>query len=292
MLKNAAERLKEGCRCQDVLARWGGDEFLILMPNTGGTEAVTITKKISALFRETAIKDIPLSISLGLATGECPSGKITDLIKEAEDSMYKQKLTESKSTKSAVLGALLKTLAAKSYETETHTRNMSAMAIKIGEQAGLPESELKRLELLITLHDIGKINVPEEILVKDKPLTNEEWEVIKKHPETGYRIAMATEEFSHVAEDILCHHERWDGTGYPRGLTGESIPLLARITAVADACEVMMNGRPYKKAMTLKEIKNELRVSSGSHFEPWLVSITLQLLENEQSNFPEQHGSL
>ncbi len=289
MLKIAADIMKEGCREDDVIARWGGDEFLVLMPRCDGLRAGSITKKITELFRKTVIRDIPLSISIGLVTVEYPSEDIADLIKEAENSMYKQKLTESKSTKSAVLGALLKTLAAKSYETETHTRNMTSMAIKIGEKFGLPESELKRLELLITLHDIGKMNVPEEILVKDKPLTEEEWAVIKKHPETGYRIAMATEEFAHVAEDILSHHERWDGSGYPRGLKGEGIPLLARITAVADACEVMMNGRPYKKAMTLQEIKHELSVSSGYHFDPELVKITLQLLEREQDAFIEKN---
>lgn len=153
---------------------------------------------------------------------------LTATLKEAEDKMYEQKLTESRSTKSAVLGTLLKTLAAKSYETEAHTRNMQETALSIGKRLGLPDSELNRLVLLITLHDIGKINIPEELLIKEQALTEQEWEVMKKHPETGYRIAMATEEFAHVAEDILCHHEKFDGSGYPRGLKGQYIQLLAQ----------------------------------------------------------------
>ncbi len=139
----------------------------------------------------------------------------------------------------------------------------------------LPNAELSRLELLITLHDIGKINISEDILTQKGALTSEEWEIIKKHPEIGFRIAKATDDFSHVAEKILSHHERWDGTGYPRGLKGIDIPLLARITAVADAYEVMSNGRPYKKAMSQDEITEEFKISAGKHFDPEIVKIFL-----------------
>jgi HD-GYP domain-containing protein (c-di-GMP phosphodiesterase class II) len=118
-------------------------------------------------------------------------------------------------------------------------------------------------------------------LLKRAGLTEDEWQIIKKHPETGHRIAMATEEFAHVAEDILAHHEKFDGTGYPRGLKGRAIPLLARITAIADAYEVMSNGRPYKKAMSRSEIVAELKNCSATHFDPELVEIFLKTLEKE-----------
>ncbi len=133
---------------------------------------------------------------------------------------------------------------------------------------------------MITLHDIGKINIPEDILTKKGALTGEEWEKIKKHPEIGYRIARATEDFSHVAEDILAHHERWDGSGYPRALKGEEIPLLARITAIADVYEVMSNGRPYKKAVTQEEVIAELKRCSGTQFDPKLVKTFLIILKD------------
>ncbi len=102
---------------------------------------------------------------------------------------------------------------------------------------------------------------------------------MKKHSETGYRIAKATDDFAHVAEDILAHHERWDGSGYPQGLKREAIPILSRITAIADAYEVMSNGRPYKKAMSKSEIVTELKNCSGSHFDPELTELFLSVLE-------------
>jgi diguanylate cyclase (GGDEF)-like protein/PAS domain S-box-containing protein len=278
LLCKAAEIIRENSRSEDIVARWGGDEFVILLPLTSEDEANQIGKRIGKSCESVFVEDFPVSIALGSATRKSISKTLTATLKEAEDKMYKNKLTDSRSTKSAVLGTLLKTLAAKSYETETHTHNMQETALNIGKKLGLPDSELNRLVLLITLHDIGKINIPEDLLTKDQTLTEQEWEVMKKHPETGYRIAMATEEFAHVAEDILSHHEKFDGSGYPRGLKGQDIPLLARITAVADAHEVMSNGRPYKKAMTPEAIIAEFNKCSGTHFDPELVSILLSIL--------------
>ncbi len=279
LLKGVAEILKNSCRQEDIIARWGGDEFVILLPKTGRKSAGEVGKRIRRKSREKKVRDIPVSIALGVAAKENLNKTLADTLKEAEDYMYKQKLSESRSTRSAVLNALLKTLATKSYETEEHTRRMQKIALKIGEKLGLPESEMSRLTLLITLHDIGKINLSEELLTKKGSLTEKEWAQMKKHPETGYRIARATEEFSHVAEDILAHHEHWDGSGYPRGLKGEKIPLLARITSIADAFEIMANGRPYKKALSKKEIIEEFQRCSGKQFDPELVGIFLSSIE-------------
>jgi HD-GYP domain-containing protein (c-di-GMP phosphodiesterase class II) len=118
-------------------------------------------------------------------------------------------------------------------------------------------------------------------LTRKGPLTAEEWKIIKKHPETGYRIVRATGKPDEVADEILSHHERWDGSGYPQGLKGEEIPLLARITAIADAYEVMSAGRVYKKAMSKHEIIAELKRCAGSQFDPELTEIFLLLLETE-----------
>ena len=225
--------------------------------------------------------DVPVSIALGIATKASETKSLIETLQESETEMYKQKLIESRSTKSAMVASLLNILAAKSFETEEHTRAMQEAAQMIGAKLNLPDSELHRLDLLIDLHDIGKVNIAENILTKKSSLTAEEWEAIRKHPEIGYRIAMATEEFAHVAEDILAHHERWDGAGYPQGLKGENIPLLARITAVADAYEVMSSGRPYKKAMSRSEIIAEFKRCAGTHFDPELVKIFLSVLEVE-----------
>ncbi len=277
MLQRAAEILRNSFRAEDIISRWGGDEIVICLPQTDDKTAQIILHRIKKQCSRVYIEDVPLSMALGLAVKDDPAKNIFTVFKEAEDNMYKNKLTESRSGKSSTVKALLKTLADKSFETEVHTQRMQETALLIGENLGLVDSELKRLNLLISLHDIGKVNIPEELLVKKEELTNKEWQIIKEHPETGFRIARATEEFAHVAEDILAHHEKWDGSGYPHGLKGEEIPLLARITSVADAYEVMSSGRPYKKALSPGDIAAEFNKCAGSHFDPKLVDIFLKL---------------
>ncbi len=281
MLKGTADILRKFSRKEDIIARWGGDEFVIVLPQTKGKDVAAITKNITKMCRENFIKNIPLSVTAGAATKNRTDIALAEIIKEAEGDMYKNKLVERQSEKYRLLGGFLKTLAEKSFETEAHVQNMQRVAIKIGEKLRLPETELSRLKLLIMLHDIGKINIPGEILKKESSLSPEEWVLVKQHPKTGYKIARAAEEFAHVAEDILAHHERWDGTGYPNGLKEEEIPLLARITAVADAYEVMTNGRPYKEAMTKEEIVKEFKRCAGKQFDPELVKIFLSILETE-----------
>jgi HD-GYP domain-containing protein (c-di-GMP phosphodiesterase class II) len=164
----------------------------------------------------------------------------------------------------------------KSFETEAHSGNMHKFARRLGIRLGLSADELSRLDLVIRLHDIGKINIPAEILGKKGPLTADEWVIMKRHTEIGYRIVQATEEFAHVAQEILSHHEKWDGTGYPQNLKGEEIPYLSRIANVVDSYEVMLNGRPYKKPMSEEEIIAELKRCSGTQFDPNLVEVFLQ----------------
>ena len=279
LLKTAADIIRNSCRKEDIIARWGGDEFVVLLPQTAADEARLICKRIAEGCKGAFVEDVPVSIALGIATKVSETINISETLQEAEKEMYREKLTESRSIKSKVITSLLKTLTEKSFETDEHTRGMQRIAKIIGAKLNLPDSEMQRLELLITLHDIGKIKIPEAILTKSSSLTDDEWETIRKHPEIGCRIAMATEQFAHVADDILAHHERWDSSGYPKGLKGKSIPLLARITAIADAYEVMSHGRPYKKAMSNNEIFAEFKRCSGTQFDPELVEIFLLILE-------------
>ena len=281
MLVSAAEILKKSCRKEDIIARWSGDEFVIFLPQTTLIEAQDVCKRIVNQCSVTNVKTVPLSMALGVANKKSLEKNLTDVLKEAEDNMYKNKLAESRSTKSAVLNALLKTLEEKSYETEEHAHRMKEIALKIGKRIGLPETELDRLTLLVYLHDIGKIVVPEEILIKKEKLSEKDWEQIKKHPESGYRIARSMEELAHIAEDILCHHEHWDGSGYPQGLKGKQIPLLARIAAIVDAYEVMANGRPYKGPLSHGGVIAELKRCAGTQFDPELVDICLSIIEKQ-----------
>ncbi|UNC91627.1 sensor domain-containing diguanylate cyclase/phosphohydrolase [Candidatus Contubernalis alkaliaceticus] len=280
MLISTADILRKSCRQEDIIARWGGDEFVVLLPQVTKEDALGICKRIISYCEKTFVKTVPLSIALGIACKQMGEKDcLAEILKQAEDNMYKHKLAESRSVRSSVLNALLKTLEEKSYETEEHARRMQDMALKIGKKFNLSETELDRLTLLIYLHDIGKITISEEILTKKDSLTEEEWTAIKKHPETGYRIARSTEEFAHVAKDIISHHERWDGQGYPEGLRKQQIPLLARITAIVDAYDVMTNGRPYKKPLSQIEAAAEVKRCAGSQFDPELVEVFLAVLE-------------
>ena len=279
MLKAAAEILRKSCRKEDVIARWGGDEFVIFLPQTSEENAKSICRRIKNNCRKVFIEDVPLSVSLGVTVKQKVGVDLVMLLNEAEDDMYKHKLTEGRRERRSLLKALLKSLENKSFETRTHIERMQKTAMNLGKAVGLSRSELNRLRLLINLHDIGKITIPGEILNKKGPLTPHEWAVIRKHPETGYRIARASEEFAHVAEDLLAHHERWDGSGYPQGLKGDDIPLLARITAVVDAWEIMSAGSAYKQALPKNAVAAEILRCAGSQFDPELAEIFLSTMK-------------
>lgn len=285
VIQKAAEVLQELCSKDSLAAHWGGGEFIILLPAQDHDGALAFCKKLKESCRYVTINDFPLSISCGLAVKNREVISLQDAVMEAEDKLVRQKLTEDLSSKRYILKALQKALEAKSFETEAHSRRMQEVAINIGRKINLSDEELSRLELLISLHDIGKISIPEEILTKHERLTESEWDLLKKHSETGYRIVRHSGILAHVAEEILYHHECWDGSGYPQGLKEDQIPLLARITAIADAFEIMSKGHPYKRALNREEIMLEFKKCSGTQFDPALVKVFLELLKDARSDF-------
>ncbi len=270
VLKKYAALLRKSFKQSDLIFRWGGDEFIVILKNTREAKSWELCNRLIKHCGETLVKDIPLSISVGISS-KLQDGDIDKAIQEAEDAMYKNKLKESKSSKYLIMKTLQQTLSEKSFETKEHIERMTLIGRQFGEKLGLSPSELSRLETLTMLHDIGKINIHEHILLKETALTDEEWEEVKKHPEVGYRITRTAEEFAYVAEDILAHHERWDGKGYPQGLEGEFIPYLARILNLVDSYDVMSNGRPYKKQMSREEIIEEIQGCSSQQFDPDLA---------------------
>jgi len=176
------------------------------------------------------------------------------------------------------LFSLEKTLWTRSHETREHCQRMQQIARMIGQAVNLPDSEMDNLLLLASLHDIGKIAIPNSILDKSGALSPEEWEVIKKHPETGYRIGLSSPDMAPIAEAILHHHERWDGRGYPLGLRGTDIPLISRIIAIADTYDVMTNGRPYQRSFSPEEVRREIERCAGSQFDPQMVRVIREVL--------------
>ncbi len=275
----AADVFKSCCRSSDTVSRWSGDTFTILLPNTPEDVGQRIADRIKLACSEIEIADTKLSISLGCATKIDKSEKWGAVIKRAEDSMHKSKLLGAKSYRSTILASLKSTLFEKSFETEEHGERLGLFCREIGLAMGLPPHALDEFEVLAMLHDVGKIAIDDRILQKPSALTPEEWAVMKKHPEAGFRIAQTVPELSGISDCILAHHERWDGKGYPKGLVGKDIPLLARILTVADAYDAMTQDRPYRKALSRSKAKDELKKNAGTQFDPQIVLVFLEYLE-------------
>jgi len=278
ILIKTAQILKSSLREEDILARHGGDEFAVLLPKTTKRAAERIEKRIKEKCKKTKNDLIPISIALGRATKEKSEKDIEEVLKNADDKMYKNKLSESRSSKSNIVQGLINALNSKSNETKEHSLRMTKMAFEFGQKLNLSNSEQNRLSLLATLHDIGKTSIPEKILKKPGELTDSEWELIKEHPERGYKIAAATEEFALIADEILFHHERWDGRGYPKRLKEDEIPYLARIITIIDSYDVMTNDRPYSKAISNEEALSEIKRCAGSQFDPDLADKFIKLM--------------
>jgi len=281
LLKIAAKCLKESCRQADTVARYGGDEFVILLPNTTNQEVEGIIERIKNKISLAQFGPVPPSIALGSETKTVMNQDIHLILKQAEDKMYQQKLTSEQSNRSAVITTLERTLIEVSEETELHALRLQALCDQMCEKMNLPGSLKSELRLLAVLHDIGKVAIPQTILTKASELSLDEWRLIKQHPEIGYRIAQSSPDLAFIAKGILTHHERWDGTGYPRGLKGEDIPLSSRILAIVDAYDVMVSGRAYKEKMSNEDAIEEIKRTSGTQFDSSLAKIFIEIIINE-----------
>ncbi len=283
MLQMVARIIKESARDKDIVCRYGGDEFIIIVPEAEQGILSEMVKKINIQCQKTQQEKIPISLSVGYAFGPIIKGRIRNIIKEAEDNMYKRKLLENKSNVSLIVTVLENVLLEKSYETKNHAKRILDLSKKLGIRASLTRSDLDELALLAKLHDIGKIAIPDEILKKTSRLNKAEREIIKKHTEIGYRISQSIAQFAPISNYILSHHEWWDGNGYPNGQKGESIPVISRIIAITDAFDVMINGRPYKKKMSIQESINELKRCSGTQFDPDLIKKFIEIIHEEKA---------
>ncbi|TEB12711.1 bifunctional diguanylate cyclase/phosphohydrolase [Pelotomaculum propionicicum] len=279
LLVAAANIIKSSFDESDVVARTGGDEFAILLPNCDEKAAKKacdrITAELKSYNREN--NELPLSISIGSATS-CNQSSMNDLFKEADNNMYREKLHRSQSARSSIVHTLKKALGARDYITEGHADRMQDLVTDLAKSLSLPERKLADLRLLAQFHDIGKVGIPDSILFKPGPLSQEEYTEMKRHCEIGYIIAMSPPDLGPIADFILKHHEWWNGKGYPLGLKGEEIPLECRILAVADAYDAMTSDRPYRSALPRHRALAELKRCSGVQFDPFIVEKFVNLL--------------
>jgi PAS domain-containing protein len=186
----------------------------------------------------------------------------------------------------SILRAMVAALELRDQETEGHTQRVTRISLQLGESLGLQGDELRNLEHGALLHDVGKIGIPDAILHKPGPLSAAEWEVMRKHPQYAYDILSPLPHLAHALDVPYCHHERYDGSGYPRGLEGSDIPLSARIFAVVDVYDAMTTERPYRPALPEDYAIAHLRSHSGTHFDPVVVEAFTLLIEKISTDEP------
>ena len=272
-----AKIIKSSSNEENNVFRIGGDEFCIILPDSNEKQANNICQLIYKKCRNENEKspDNPLflSISLGYSLRKTPEDKVESMIKEAEAMMYRHKLLETRSLRSSIVSSIMSTLKDRYIDSNAHSERMKKYCRAIGEHLGLSEALQDNLQLLAMLHDIGKISISDAIINKNAKLTKEEMDEIKRHCEFGYLITQATTEFQQISEFILAHHEKWDGTGYPRQLKGEEIPILSRIISVVDSYDAMTNHRPYRQTMTEEHAAKEIIRCSATQFDPQIVRV-------------------
>lgn len=285
-IRETAVILEEIVQNRGSVSRISGDEFWILMPKTNEEEARNSMNAIDQRLKEkeefAGKGDLTWSLSMGTATRSSMDQTMDEVLRSAEEVVENKRLLSHQSSRNQLVASMMATLAERSHETESHAKRLALLCRKIGERLNLSVLEQDRLELFSMLHDVGKTAIDSRILNKPGRLNEEEWLEMKKHPGIGFRIALSTVNLEPIAQYILTHHERWDGTGYPEGLSGEDIPTPSRILALADAYDAMTEDRVYRKAMKREDAMEEIRRNLNSQFDPTIGQVFLDLLTEEK----------
>ncbi len=307
VLQELAVLIRDSTRLIDTVARSGGQEFAVLLPQIDGNGAFLLAEKILSRMRGSMLGS-PQGITASAGVAEFPGHAddppelvaVADRALQAAKALgrdraviYSPEVTstvgavagkrsvESQAQLATVLG-LAEALDQRDSYTAKHSQTVGLVCEMVARELGLDEARVQRVRLAGILHDIGKIGVPDSILGKPGRLTEDEMDQMRRHPELGARILVGGE-LDDVREWILAHHERPDGTGYPKGLTSEEIPLEAAILAVGDAYEAMTSDRVYRRSIGERAARQELRKSAGTQFNERVVDALLHVLKRDSA---------
>jgi len=314
VLRQIAAIITDNIRPSDLFGRYGGEEFMLILPETAPDEAVEVAERLRVAVAQTPLliarqQSTTVTISVGIAGGRGSELQIDALVDQADAAMYAAKslgrnrtyryreldeeapvrrapISPDRRDAAAAIGqwasdtateALASVLAPQPHHRGRPSDMIAALATGLALELGLPREEIERVRVASLLHDLGKLAVPPEILDKPTTLSNGEWQAIGEHPRIGQVILEQASGLRDAIPVVLHHHERFNGTGYPHGLKGQEIPLGARIVAVADAYHAIVHDRPYKKSQSHAEALDELQRNAGTQFDPTVVDVFCSL---------------